>query len=89
MKQRNKICVPDGIRTHDFQTTVRRSIAIVFVPLLTIGRIESGLGPSIFRGKSVSHVPFFLFSQVSAATPREEVVEAIRLKLMAVTEFSS
>ena len=32
---------------------------------------------------------FFLFSQVSAATPREEVVEAIRLKLMAVTEFSS
>ena len=28
-------------------------------------------------------------SQVSAAIPREEVVEDIRLKLMAVTEFSS
>jgi len=27
--------------------------------------------------------------KVSAAMPREEVVEAIRLKLMAVTEFSS
>ena len=42
----------DGIRTHNFQTTVRRSIAIVFVPdseqLLTIGRIESGLGPRHF-----------------------------------------